>query len=1065
MRTLTDYQQEWYIHLGIFLLSFLTRAISPATFITWDELKWVYRSLKFLGALTHGDFAATALAGHPGITTMWVGSLAVSLMNLLRPTLKTGDWLASLPSLDPYNAAAMKALDAYLPAAQVVMAVVLSLTLVGIYILSRRLFGRAIALLGTLLLVLEPFYIALSRVLHVDALTASFMTLSALAGLCYLRPPHHRGDMLFAGAMAGLAVLTKTPASLLIVFVWLTTLVLLREKRIWRERVRLVIQGWGAWGLAAALVFILFFPAMWTSPTTALTMVLGTASRHATTPHLTGFFMGKQVDSDPGSLFYPIALLFRLSPLTLLGVALAPLYFTKRKEQWWAAAALLIYISLFIIVMTLGAKKFDRYLMPVFPALAILAGIGWVAAGEWMKKVAHPPSAIMLLALIGTQALLTLPLHPYYLAYYNPLLGGLLSAKWVLPVGWGEGTDQAVAYLNALPNATEMSVATAAVVSVAPRFVGKTLPLDEMGLVNADYVLFYISDEQANSPLLEAFQEAEVTPFTIKLFDTEYVWVYPNIIGQEALSLLREQSTANDVILLGAPSRIARLYQGPATLYTVSSTDEGTLAQTLSQWARNRERIWLIDYDNSTLMRLVDMHALLLEEYGSLHTRLRLYKLRGAVTFNPLLLDYPAEVAFGDHLHLEAYGLSATRVEYRQGLGVALRWYSDGALDGDYNFFLHLVDEAGRKWAQVDAPILDTNGEPSSAWASGTQAGGIYTLTLMPGVPPGKYRLILGVYRPTDNQRLNVLAAGGMPAGTSWPVAEIEVRPATIPATLEELAPPNAMHEMIGSELALVGHTLAGAHAVAGQKLTVWLYWEAQERPSTEYEIRLTLRNQEGQTLGQAIWPVAGPEYPATLWPRGERLRVPYRLPVTPNASRGEATLFINLQRRDGTTVLREDLPLLSVQVEPRQYLFQVPPIQHPMSAQLGEGIAFLGYDLATPSVKAGEVVEVTLYWKALVDIGEDYKGFVHLLDATGILRAQRDTVPQDGARPTSGWIAGEVIVDRYALPIGVDVAPGVYTLEVGLYNETTGVRLPVQVGGSDIPERRILIGAVEIRP
>ncbi|MBC7263238.1 MAG: glycosyltransferase family 39 protein [Chloroflexi bacterium] len=1065
MRTLTERWQEWCICLGLFSLSLLTRAISPAVFITWDELKWVDRSAKFLGALTRGDFAATALAGHPGITTMWIGSLAISLTNMLHPTLKAGDWLVSSPSLDPYNAAAMKTLDAYLPAAQVAIAIVLSLTLVGIYVLSRRLFGHSIASLGTLLLVFEPFHIALSRVLHVDALAASFMALSALASLCYLRPPHSRSDMLFAGAMAGLAVLTKTPAAFLIVFVGLTAFVFQREKMAWRERALFVLQGWGTWGLAAALVFILLFPAMWTSPATALTMVLGTASHHASTPHLAGFFMGKQVDTDPGIFFYPIALLFRLSPLTLLGVILSPLYLAKQKEQRWVVSALLIYILLFVLIMTLGAKKFDRYLTPIFPALAMLSGIGWGAAGQWVKKMAHLPNAIMVLALIGTQALLALPLHPYYLAYYNPLVGGLPEARWVLPVGWGEGIDQAVAYLNALPNATETSVATAAVVSVAPRFVGKTLPLDEAGLVNADYVLFYISDEQTHSPLLEAFKESEVTPFTVQLFGTEYVWVYPNIVGQEALSLLQEQTTASDLILLGAPSRIVRHYQGPAALYTVPSADENALAQILNLWTENRKRIWLIDYGNTTLLRLLDTHALLLEEHVFLHTRLRLYQLREGAVFQPLLADRHAEIAFGDHLRLEAYGLSATSAEYRQSLGVALRWHSDGALDGDYNVFLHLVDEAGRKWAQVDAPILDTNGNPSSAWVLGTQAEGTYTLALMPGVPPGKYRLVLGVYRPADNHRLNVFTTGGTGTGTAWLVGEIKVRPATVPATLEELAPPNAMHEMIGPELALVGHTLAGAHAIAGQKLTVWLYWEAQERPSTDYKIRLTLRDQDGQILGQSLWPVAGLEYPTTSWPQGERLRVPYRLPVAPNASPGEGTLFINLQRGDGTMVLREDLSLLNVPVEPRQYLFQMPPIQHPISAQLGESITFLGYDLATSSVKSGEVLEVTLYWKALADIGEDYKGFVHLLDTTGILRAQRDTVPQNGARPTSGWIAGEIVVDHYALPIGVDVVPGVYTLEVGLYNEATGMRLPVQVGGSDIPERRILLGTVEIQP
>jgi hypothetical protein len=36
------------------------------------------------------------------------------------------------------------------------------------------------------------------------------------------------------------------------------------------------------------------------------------------------------------------------------------------------------------------------------------------------------------------------------------------------------------------------------------------------------------------------------------------------------------------------------------------------------------------------------------------------------------------------------------------------------------------------------------------------------------------------------------------------------------------------------------------------------------------------------------------------------------------------------------------------------------------------------------------------------------------------------------------------VIVDRYAIPIDAEAPPGAYTVEIGMYEPATGVRLPV---------------------
>ena len=83
-----------------------------------------------------------------------------------------------------------------------------------------------------------------------------------------------------------------------------------------------------------------------------------------------------------------------------------------------------------------------------------------------------------------------------YLAWYNPLLGGPRQAADTLPVGWGEGLEEAAEYLNTQPDAEELTVATGGVPGMAPKFRGRTLPLTSASLIEADYVVVYISDRQ-----------------------------------------------------------------------------------------------------------------------------------------------------------------------------------------------------------------------------------------------------------------------------------------------------------------------------------------------------------------------------------------------------------------------------------------------------------------------------------------------------------------------------------------------------------------------------------------
>jgi len=55
-------------------------------------------------------------------------------------------------------------------------------------------------------------------------------------------------------------------------------------------------------------------------------------------------------------------------------------------------------------------------------------------------------------------------------------------------------------------------------------------------------------------------------------------------------------------------------------------------------------------------------------------------------------------------------------------------------------------------------------------------------------------------------------------------------------------------------------------------------------------------------------------------------------------------------------------------------------------------------------------------------------------------------------------------VFDRHVLAIDPAAPPGIYTLEVGLYDPATMERYPVRGRDADEGERRVVIGRVEVR-
>jgi hypothetical protein len=524
----------------IFLAGLAVRLHGLDVFITADEAKsWTGRSITFLAALIEHDWFKTFDTPAPGVTTMWSGAFGL-LLAYFRSGEAGGSIAAFLRQLpfDPIQ-------PSLLPNIRLAGALVSAFTVLLTYRWGRRVWGETFGLLAAGLLAFDPFYLALSRVLGHDALVTSFMWLSLLAALIAL--PQNTGErnkrpwLFVSGMLAGLAFLTKYPALFLGMFIVCTLLLLaLRKKKresLWPEWPLDVLT----WCVGAGLLFVLVFPAMWVQPFTIVSAILTDALKVTESAHQKGsFFMGQAVD-DPGSLFYGLVFLFRSTPILLAGVILGVIRAVRRRSR--AEWIILAYIVLYSLMVTIGGKKQDRYLLPVYPALAALASLGWLWLGEGLLRLKQSfrSGSIPLgfvaggLLLLG-QAAFVLPHHPYYFTYYSPLFGGGAAAQHILPIGWGEGLDQAARWLNSLPDAGKIHAVSWYSTAFEPFFNGQTIyKINEEKIsrsakpgLAADYVIFYINQVQRDLPSQGALQyfHTQTPAYTVTMHGIDYAWIY-----------------------------------------------------------------------------------------------------------------------------------------------------------------------------------------------------------------------------------------------------------------------------------------------------------------------------------------------------------------------------------------------------------------------------------------------------------------------------------------------------------------------------------------------------------
>jgi hypothetical protein len=137
-------------------------------------------------------------------------------------------------------------------------------------------------------------------------------------------------------------------------------------------------------------------------------------------------------------------------------------------------------------------------------------------------------------------------------------------------------------------------------------------------------------------------------------------------------------------------------------------------------------------------------------------------------------------VSFGSQMRLLGYDLRREKGELR----LRLHWQARQHMEGDYKVFVHLLDPATEVIVAQDDAMPRQNQYPTSWWAEGEVVSDEITLSLK-DVPPGRYRLALGVYDPQTMDRLAAVGPDGTLVANDRVVLDEEVEiPFTSPFLL-----------------------------------------------------------------------------------------------------------------------------------------------------------------------------------------------------------------------------------------------------------------------------------------
>ena len=516
------------------------------------------------------------------------------------------------------------------------------------------------------------------------------------------------------------------------------------------------------------------------------------------------------------------------------------------------------------------------------------------------------------------------------------------------------------------------------------------------------------------------------------------VVVYNNAI---LLSLHNHYQQRNDVAVTASPTYPRRADTSP---------------EQLAELAQRYERIWFVTDPpadgrdaNKIVQQWLDRELLLAGgtffESPTVEVRVRVYD-----TASPTVMTLPANgrslnIQWPNYPQLVGTAWQMTDPVSQPALWLDLFWQGSTPAPTDGLRF-QLEGPDGRLGWQLVEMAVDHNNQP---WQPDALNRRSYVIPLPTGTPPGRYTVLV---QPLALSEIPQILAEPTPVGEITLAASTAIGPDW---------PQGPAQAIFANGVRLQSLALADTAVRPGHTLPLTLFWQIEGEAALAnliYTLRLVagdgtiLREQSGAP--GAGW--------LTAWQPGLLLREPSGFYFPPDTPPGTYQLVMELSQGDALIRGRpfwwpfsgDSLRVGKVEVTPWPLATSLPTETTLVQARFGEAIQLHSYDLTANS----DALQLTLYWQAATAPNTNWAVFVHLVDADGEIVTQRDVIPAEGLRPTTGWRTSEVITDAHLLPLPPDLPEGQYQVRVGLFEPDSFLRPFVTQNDVPQPDNQLIL-------
>jgi hypothetical protein len=592
--------------------------------------------------------------------------------------------------------------------------------------------------------------------------------------------------------------------------------------------------------------------------------------------------------------------------------------------------------------MTVTSKKQDRYILPSFPALALVAAYGlWrlvETTNEKMKRRKVIPHYVGIAVIVGALVChvgLCLLQYPYYLTYYSPLAGGPRLAPRALLIGWGEGLEEAARYLNAKPDVERLGATSWYEWVFAPFYKGNLVNWSDLDRpLGADYVVLYVNQLQRSKrftaessayfgpypppdPALADYFRIREAEHVVRLKGLDYAWIYEGPIFSYKQPPAPQYPLQADfgagAKLLGYDLREAAVESGQALHLTLHWHCLNSMEENYSIYLR------LVDGDGHIWGRwdgwpvggllptarwregmfIADEHQLEVwpgsppGHYGlevglySTETGEVLGRAQTALDTVTVLRpeSFPNDISMGH----------PSRTDFGPEIELLGHDFEGGTVQPGQRLPLTLYWRAKEKVSGdylVRLALRDEEGQtrtrqeerplkgryPTTAWEKGEIVRDQEDLIVRANAADGEYQVVVGL--TLEGESLGETVVGRIVVKGRERVFE---------------APLGIEHRLgidLGHRVELVGYDL---ERVEKRAVHLKLYWQALAEMEKSYKVFVHVLDEEGKMWRQQDSVPGDGTLPTTGWARGEVIEDNYEVRIEEGAPRGEYSLAVGM--------------------------------------------------------------------------------------------------------------------------------------------------------------------------